>query len=204
MNSRRRLPHAYPEGRWLFVTWILHGALPAWRFPPPAKKTSGEAFAWVDAYLDSRRTGPTFLAQESVAELVVDSLYRGAKLGHYQLGPFAIMLNHVHALFLPVISPSQFLKSLKGSTAREANRLLSRTGEPFWQRESYDHWVRSGEEWNRIAKYIEKNPIQAGLARAIEEYPWSSAHPRFSVHTSVNAARTSACATATATARIPA
>jgi putative transposase len=34
------------------------------------------------------------------------------------------------------------MKSLKGYTAREANKLLSRTGEPFWQKESYDHWVR--------------------------------------------------------------
>ena len=136
-----------------------------------------------------------FLAQEAVAEIVLDSLYRGVKLGHYRLGPFAVMPNHVHALFLPVICPTQFLKSLKGSTAREANRILSRTGEPFWQRESYDHWVRSADEWNRIARYIERNPIKADLVRTIEDYLWSSAHPRFGVHTSVNAARPSACAT---------
>jgi hypothetical protein len=53
---------------------------------------------------------------------------------------FVIVANHVHLLLLPSISPSLFLKSLKGSTAREANRLLHRTGEQFWQRESYDHW----------------------------------------------------------------
>jgi len=196
MTSRRRLPHGYPEGRWLFVTWTLHDSVPPWRFPRPAKTTSSEAFAWVDSYLDTRRSGPMFLGQQAVAEIVVDSLYRGVKLDHYQLGPFAIMPNHVHALFLPVISPSAFLKSLKGSTAREANKFLNRTGEPFWQRESYDHWVRSGEEWNRIARYIERNPLKADLVRAIEDYPWCSAHPKFSVHTSVNAARMSACATA--------
>jgi putative transposase len=201
LNSQRRLPHSYPQGRWLFVTWTLHGSVPSWRFQRPAKATSGEAFAWVDAYLDTRRSGPMFLAQKEVAEIVVDSLYRGVKLGHYQLGPFAIMLNHVHGLFLPVISPSVFLKSLKGSTAREANRILNRTGEPFWQRESYDHWVRSAQEWNRIARYIERNPLKADLVRDIEEYPWCSAHPRFGVHTSMNAARTSACATSAAAGR---
>jgi putative transposase len=196
MNPRRRLQHSFPENRWLFVTWTLYGSVPTWRFPPPAKTTSGEAFAWVDAYLDTRRSGPMFLAQEDVAEIVVDSLYCGVKLGHYEIGPFAIMPNHVHALFLPAISPSQFLISLKGSTAREANRILNRTGQPFWQRESYDHWVRSGEEWNRTARYIERNPLKADLVRKIEDYPWSSAHPRFSVHPSVNAARIGACATA--------
>ena len=195
MTSHRRLPHSYPESQWLFVTWTLHGSVPHWRFPPPAKATSGEAFAWVDAYLDTRRSGPMFLAQPELAEIVIDSLYRGLKLDHYQLGAFAIMPNHVHALFLPVISPSRFLKSLKGFTAREANRLLDRTGEPFWQRESYDHWVRSSDEWNRIARYIERNPVKADLVKNIEDYPWSSAHPRFSVRTNVNAPRRSACAT---------
>ena len=195
MKFRRRLPHSYPEGRWLFATWPLHDSVPAWRFPQSPKAASAEAFAWVDAYLDTRRSGPMFLAQEAVAEMMNDSLRRGAKLGHYELGPFAIMPNHVHALFLPVISPSRFLKSLKRSTAREANRLLNRTGEPFWQRESYDRWVRSAEEWNRIARYIERNPLKADLVRNTEEYRWSSAHPRFSVHASVNAAGMSACAT---------
>src|ERR1017187_10076115 len=27
-KSLRRLPHVYPEGAWLFVTWHLHGSLP--------------------------------------------------------------------------------------------------------------------------------------------------------------------------------
>jgi REP-associated tyrosine transposase len=200
VNSRRRLPHSYPEGRWLFVTWTLYGSLPAGKFPSPAKATSVEAFAWIDRHLDTARSGPTFLRQDAVAQIVVDSLFRGAKLGHYQLGPFVIMANHVHVLFLPVISPTLFLKSLKGTTAREANKALNRVGEPFWQRESYDHWVRSEDEWNRIARYIENNPVRAGVVAAIQDYPWSSAHPKFGVHMSVNAARMSACATA----RIPA
>jgi putative transposase len=195
MNSRRRLPHAYPQGRWLFITWTLHASFPAGRFPPASKATSGEAFAWIDHYLDNARTGPQYLLQPPIAQLVVDALYRGVELGHYELGPFVIMANHVHVLLRPLTLPSHLLKSLKGSTAREANRLLGRTGEPFWQRESYDHWVRDQEEWNRIARYIEKNPMKAGLVPRIEDYPWSSANPNLSVHTSVNAARKSACAT---------
>jgi len=89
------------------------------------------------------------------------------------------MPNHVHVLLLPKINPSQLLGSLKSATAREANRLLGRIGEPFWQRESYDHWVRSSNEWNRIAKYIEANPVKAGLVVTPEEYRWSSASPQY-------------------------
>jgi type I restriction enzyme R subunit/putative DNA methylase len=204
MASRRRLPHVYPDNRWLFLTWHLFGSLPASHFPPARKVSGGEAFAWVDRYLDATQTGPMYLREDGIATVVVESLFRGESLGHYQLGPWAIMANHVHLLLLPLISPSLLLKSLKGVTARDANRLLGRTGEQFWQRETYDHWVRNEMEWDRIAKYIEGNPVKAGLAARVEEYPWSSANPKWgpSVHTSVNAARTSACATSAA--RIPA
>ena len=89
------------------------------------------------------------------------------------------------------------MKSLKGFTARQANRLLGRTGEPFWQQESYDHWVRSEIEWNRIAGYIEDNPVKAGLVARAEDYPWSSAHKQWreGVDRGVDAAREGACAT---------
>jgi putative transposase len=141
------------------------------------------------------------LRQDAVAAVVVESLFRGVALGHYELAAWVVMANHVHVLLLPKGAPSRLLKSLKGATAREANRLLGTTGEPFWQRETYDHWVRDGAEWNRIAAYIENNPVRAGLCARPEEFPWSSANPRWAcaraagVGTSADAARTSACAT---------
>jgi REP element-mobilizing transposase RayT len=133
----------------------------------------------MDRYLDAARSGPVFLKQDGIAQRMIDSLFKGAELGHYQLGPFAIMANHVHVLLLPLIPPSRLLQSLKGFTAREANKLLGRTGESFWRRESYDHWVRDESEWIRIARYIERNPVKAGLVEQMEEYPWSSANPKW-------------------------
>jgi len=88
MNSQRRLPHVYPDHCWLFVTWHLHGSLPQGRYPPPAKASAGEAFVWIDRYLDLARDGPVSLRQDAIAQLVVDSLFRGVELGHYQLGSF--------------------------------------------------------------------------------------------------------------------
>ena len=85
------------------------------------------------------------------------------------------MPNHVHLLVLPEVSPRQFMQTLKGFTAREANKVLGRTGEPFWQREYYDHWVRDAKEHAKIISYIENNPVQAGLVQSPEDYRWSSA-----------------------------
>ena len=119
------------------------------------------------------------------AQLVVDSIRRGEQLDHYELYAFVVMANHVHVLIHPHVDPSRLLKSLKGATAREANKLLGRTREPFWQKESYDHWVRDHAEFERIKVYIENNPVKAGLVKAPEQYPWSSA----SVEKSLDAAR---------------
>ena len=114
---------------------------------------------------------------------------RSGNLGFFRMSPsprssllpcgaFAIMANHVHVLLLPRVPTSRLLKSLKGCTAYQPNRVLGRTGEPFWQRESYDHWVRNQEEWRRIAAYIENNPVKAGLVKAPEQWPFSSARFR--------------------------
>ena len=182
---RRRLPHIYPEGKALFVTWHLHGSMPPSLLPPPGPLTPGQAFVWLDRHLDNPRRGPMFLNQPQVAEIVLRSIRKGVELGHYELSAYVIMSNHVHMLISPRIAPDRLLQSLKGSTAREANRVLGRIGESFWQKESYDHWVRSPDEFQRIRAYIENNPVKAGLVRNAGEYRWSSA----GVEMSLDAAR---------------
>ena len=103
------------------------------------------------------------------------------------------MANHVHLLVRPRVSPSRFLQTLKGYTAREANRLLGRTGQPFWQAESYDHSVRDDRESDRIKAYIENNPVKAGLVANAEDYLWSSAARKAEMN--LGSAGLTACAT---------
>jgi len=117
--------------------------------------------------------------RKPVADLVVEAILFGAEqMGQYELGAFAVMPNHVHLSVTPRVPMPRLTKRLKGFTARQANLLLHRTGEPFWQEESYDHWVRSETEWTRIGRYIENNPVSGGLAARAEDYAWSSAFHR--------------------------
>jgi REP element-mobilizing transposase RayT len=157
------------------VTWSLHGVLPPSFSARPSKLSDGQAFIWMDRHLDTARSGPMYLRQPALAQLVVESIHKGVQLGHYELHAFVVMSNHVHILIRPQIDPSILLKALKGATAREANKRLRRTGEPFWQKESYDRWVRNQAEFERIRAYIENNPVKAGLVQVPEQYPWSSA-----------------------------
>jgi len=54
--------------------------------------------------------------------------------------PFqAAMPTFFHVLISPLVPPSKLLQSVKGFSAREADKLLDLSGEPFWQSESYDH-----------------------------------------------------------------
>lgn len=178
MFYRCRLPHWQPEDAPVFLTWHLKDSLPFHRYPPASSPSAGKAFLWMDRFLDTARTGPTWLRMPPIARLVVDAIAFGQDhLRQYELGAFAVMPNHVHVLVIPRISITKVTRRLKGYTARQANLMLGRTGEAFWQPESYDHWVRSEQEWGRIVRYIENNPVVAGLAARPEAYPWSSAAP---------------------------
>jgi len=74
---------------------------------------------------------------------------------------------------------AKIMHSLKSYTANEANQILNRRGETFWQSESYDHWVRDDEELERIVEYIAFNPVKAGLACAPHDWEFCSAYDRF-------------------------
>ena len=127
----------------------------------------------MDRWLDEERAGPTYLRIPAVAQLVTASIQKGVPLD-YLLHAWVVMPNHVPILLTPRIEPSVALRQLKGASAREANKLLGLTGQPFWQDESYDRLVRNREEFERIENYILQNPVRAGLAQSAEEYPWSS------------------------------
>src|SRR5262249_9691470 len=131
MDSRRRLPHQYPQGKALFLTWHLQGAVRSAQFVPPGRLSSGRAFVWMDRHLDFAAEGPLYMRRPEIAKIVVDAIHRGAALGHYDLDAYCVMANHVHMLIEPKIDPSRLMKLLKGVTAREANKILGLTGTSF-------------------------------------------------------------------------
>jgi REP element-mobilizing transposase RayT len=132
----------------------------------PAVLTNGKAFAAMDRFLDRADCGPRYLAMPEIAELAVGCLLDGERrFQRYQLHSLVVMPNHVHLLVTPRVVSAKWLGPLKGFTAYRANRILERTGTPFWQEESYDHVVRSEAGLNRVRRYIKNNPVKAGRLR---------------------------------------
>jgi REP element-mobilizing transposase RayT len=171
----RRLPHFHPDGAYLFLTWRLWGSLP--RIPKPAEHVSaGHAFVAQDRALDRDDAGPLWLKDPRIANLVAGAIIAGQEeRKFYELCAWVVMPNHVHLLVLSKTSVPVLMRWLKGSTARFANRILHRTGQPFWQDETYDHYLRNADQLSRAVAHIEANPVSAGLVDRAESWPWSSA-----------------------------
>jgi (E)-4-hydroxy-3-methylbut-2-enyl-diphosphate synthase len=74
------------------------------------------------------------------------------------------MPNHVHAVLRPAEGEllEKILHSWKSFTAHEINRRLGTSG-AVWQKESYDHLVRDGEDLRNQVGYVMRNPVKAGL-----------------------------------------
>ena len=71
---------------------------------------------------------------------------------------------HAHWPLAPVV------KTVKGRSALAINGCLDRRG-PLWQRGYHDHAIRRGEDILSVARYIVANPLRAGLAGEIGQYP---------------------------------
>ena len=167
----RRLPHWVPERASVFVTWRLAG-------PPPYKpavliKDPGRRFAHEDREMDRAPTGPKWLRDPAVAEMCTEALHHGAGT-RYELHAWVIMPNHVHLILTPKADLAQTVRWLKIATAKRTNDLLGRTGQPFWHREYFDHWIRSEQEFNRVVRCVEH--VAAGLVQSPEHWQWSSAY----------------------------
>ena len=52
------------------------------------------------------------------------------------------------------------IRGYKSSVTKQINILCNKPGMPFWQRNYYEHIIRSREELNRINEYIINNPAK--------------------------------------------
>ena len=112
--------------------------------------------------------GQCFLRDERIAAIMQDTLkhFDGER---YQLICWCIMPNHVHVLIEvnEGWSLSRIMHGWRSYTAKEANRILGRTGR-FWMEEYYDRYIRDDNHLQKTINYILNNPANAGL----DEWPW--------------------------------
>ena len=186
--SRGYLPHFDGGSTTQFITCRLFDSLPQtvlerFRAELEAKEIENidrETMILIEKFLDSGY-GECFLKKREVAKVVKDSLekYNGER---YKLFAWVIMPNHIHLLLKPINNWSleKILHSFKSFTATEANKVLQRSGK-FWMREAFDRYIRDYEHFEKTWRYIENNPVKAGLCQKSSDWEFSSAFgtPRF-------------------------
>jgi REP element-mobilizing transposase RayT len=108
---------------------------------------------WLDAGY-----GECLMARPDVRQIVVQALghFDGTR---YRLHTWVVMPNHAHVVVTPLVEYklSDILQSWKSFTSKAINKLLGRTG-MLWQKESFDHIVRSADSLEQIYAYILANP----------------------------------------------
>lgn len=169
-RSRGYLPHYDPGAEPQFVTWRLIDSLPMglyerWKLELQAEDDpvrARELYRRAERYLDAGH-GSCMLRELSRREIVGNAIrfYHGYK---YTLHAYVVMPNHVHVLFTPHpgISVANIIGPLKSFMARELNRKFGGSG-AVWQPDYFDRWIRNEEHLERVRKYIEWNPVKAGL-----------------------------------------
>lgn len=173
-HQRGYLPHLDAAVVVQHVTFRLHGSLPASVIERLKADASGPDYpAAVDDELD-KGLGPLWLADPDCAAIVAAAL-RQFDGQRYQLLAWCVMPNHVHVLIRQVEgwSLGPIVKSWKTWTARVINRRLERTG-PFWAADYFDRYTRDEAQFIGAVRYIENNPVKAGLCIAPEHWPFSS------------------------------
>jgi len=116
----------------------------------------------------------TFFADEDYA-VYLDSLKKYADQYQVAVHAYILMTNHVHLLVTPATKTgvSQMMQSLGRAYVRYINQAYQRSG-TLWEGRYKSTLVDSENYLLQVSRYIELNPVRAGMVQHPADYPWSS------------------------------
>ncbi|KAF0182909.1 MAG: hypothetical protein FD124_184 [Alphaproteobacteria bacterium] len=119
--------------------------------------------------------GSCVLRDPACARFVEDVLLH-ADGERYHLIAWCVMPNHVHVVFEQMAGHllGDVVQEWKSVSAHRINRSLRRHG-ALWRREYFDRYMRDDGHLSATVKYVEMNPVKAGLAPEPADWLFSSA-----------------------------
>jgi putative transposase len=107
--------------------------------------------------------------------LYLDLLTRHAARHHARILGYCLMTNHVHLVIVPgqADSLARTLGRTHSEYALALNHSTRRSGH-LWQNRFYSCPLDAGHREEAL-RYVDLNPVRAGLAATACEWPWSSA-----------------------------
>ncbi len=112
---------------------------------------------------------------ESDYAVYLDKLKDASKKYHVAVHVYVLMTNHVHILASPTneMGISRMMQSIGRYYVRYINQTYNRTG-TLWEGRYKSTLVDSEQYHLVVSRYIELNPVRAGMVAHPGEYPWSS------------------------------
>ena len=103
-------------------------------------------------------------------------LERAARTYQVAIHAYVLMANHVHLLVTPGSEGgvSRMMQYLGRHYVQYINKTYRRSG-TLWERRFHASVVETEAYLLTLHRYIELNPVRAGMVKAPEEYKWSSA-----------------------------
>lgn len=127
-----------------------------------------------DDVLD-KHFGSSFMRDPTLARVVAETLlYKDGE--SHQLQAWCVMPNHVHVLVVTSAAEDigTTVRRWKTYSAKRINERLNRTGS-VWARDYFDRYVRDEAHFQTAKRYIEMNPVVAGLCDTPKAWPFGSA-----------------------------
>jgi len=114
------------------------------------------------------------LAKHRVADALLRVWRNAPDVYGWLVGRYVIMPDHVHFFAAPRGDEAKSLSIFVGGWKRWTKRLVREAGlkEFSWQREFFDHLMRSEESYEEKWEYVRANPVRAELVAAPEEWPF--------------------------------
>ncbi len=121
----------------------------------------------------SASMGMRLLQSERNANLLIDVLRSLAAERKFELHDFVIMPDHVH-LLLTIHDEMTIEKAMQFVKGRFSYRLKQEFGYlgEVWHRGFTEEQVMTQESFNAHRAYIAQNPVKAGLAASVDEFPF--------------------------------
>jgi putative DNA methylase len=136
-------------------------------------RTESELRARIEGLIDKSR-GACHLRRTDCARLVETALahFDGER---YRLLAWVVMPNHVHVMIEQIegYRLGDTIHSWKSYTANLINRRIGARG-ALWAPDYFDRFIRDEKHYGNAVRYIENNPVKAGLATRAEDWPFSS------------------------------
>ena len=122
------------------------------------------------------------LARDEIAEILIEEWDVAHKRHGWAVGRYVIMPDHVHFFCRPELGArklSEFIGAWKRWTSRRITALggprsaTAATVTAIWQREFFDHVLRSSESYSEKWNYVFDNPVREGLVSNAQEWRYA-------------------------------